>query len=253
MELKAPTHHISAQPGEFARTVIFPGDPLRAKMISDTYFEKAQLVNEVRGLLAFTGFYKGKRISVMGSGMGGSSTANIAWTLYNLYGVESIIRVGTAGGLQNWINVGDIVIGQGSSHNTNYHAQYNLPGNLASLASYGLLSKAVKSARAMNLPFHVGDIFCSNQFYLDNPDDRKKFARMGCLASDQETAVLYMTATAAGRKALTIDTISNNVYKDGPSMTAYERQESCKPMIEIALEIAEDEPLKMLRDQVLEL
>jgi len=200
MAFKVPAFHISAQSGDFADTVLLPGDPLRARMISETYLDDAVMVNETRELYAYTGYYKGKRLSVMGSGMGGSATANTAWALFNLYDVNTIIRVGTAGGLQDSINVGDIVIGQGSSHNTNHHAQYQLNGTLAAIASYDLLERAVSMARAMQLPFHVGNIFCSNQFYLECPEDRKGFARHGCLASDQETAVLYMTASASMKK-----------------------------------------------------
>jgi purine-nucleoside phosphorylase len=238
MVFRVPDHHMSAQSGVFASSVLLPGDPLRARMISDTYLADAVLVNETRGLYAYTGYYKGKHISVMGSGMGGSATANIAWVLYNLYDVKTIIRVGTAGGLHDSINVGDIVIGLGSSHNTNHHAKYQLNGTLAALASYDLLERAVSTARTMHLPFYVGNIFCCNHFYLEHPEDRKGFAKHGCLASDQETAVLYMTASASRRKALTIDTISNHVYKVGRVMSAKERQESCRPMIELALEIA---------------
>lgn len=241
MILKAPTHHISAQPGEFAQTVLLPGDPLRAKMIAETYFENAKCINEVRGLLAYTGYYEEKRISVMGSGMGGASAANISWTLFNLYDVEHIIRIGTAGAFQPWLNLYDIIIGQGSSHDTNYHGQYCLNGSLTPLASFDLLELAVAKAKEMELPFYVGDIFCSNQFYYEDPNHHKGFAKMGSLAVDQETAVLYMTAAAASKKAITIDTISDHVWeKEVTVMTAQERQDSCMPMIELALSMAKD-------------
>jgi len=238
MSLKAPTHHISAQVGDFAKTVLFPGDPLRAKMIGETYLQDSECINQVRGLYAYTGYYNGQRVSVMGGGMGGSSTANITWTLFNLYDVDSIIRIGTAGAFQPWLSLFDIIIGQGSSHDTNYHAQYKLNGTLTTLGSFDLLEKTVAKAREMNLNFHVGDIFCSNQFYYEDPDHLKGFARMGCLGVDQETAVLYMTAAAAGKKALTIDTISDHVWGDKAKLSAEERQESCKPMIELALAVA---------------
>lgn len=239
MALTAPTHHIAAQPGEFAKTVLLPGDPLRAKFIGENYLEDAKCINEIRGMYAYTGFYKGKRVSVMGGGMGGSSTANIVWTLYHLYDVQSVIRIGTAGGFQPYLELHDILIAQGSCHDTNYHAQYRLNGTFAPIASYDLLEKAVAQAKKMDLRYHVGNLLTSNSFYSESPDDKKEFAAMGCLGVDQETAVLYMTAAHAGRKALTIDTVSDHLWKDGKDMTAQERQDKCRPMMELALEIAE--------------
>jgi len=240
MAIKAPTHHIAALPGEFAKTVLMPGDPMRAKFIAENYLEDYKLINEIRCMYAYTGFYKGKRVSVMGGGMGGASTANHVWELYHLYDVETIIRVGTAGGFQPWLELYDIIIALCSCHDTSYHEQYKLGGTFAPLATFALVEKAVAKARDMGVSFHVGNLFTSNAFYSESPEDKKKFAQMGCLGVDQETAVLYMTAASAGKKALAIDTVSDHLWKESRDMTAQERQDNCRPMLEIALEIAED-------------
>jgi len=240
-KLKVPTHHITAEPGKFAKTVLMPGDPLRAKMIADTYFEDAVCVNETRGMLAYTGYYKGKRLSVMGSGMGTSSIANHAYTLYHGYEVDTIIRLGTCGGFQDYLELWDVIIAQASCYEPSYDAQYHFNGTFAPIADFGLLERAVTEASRQGVPFHVGNFLTTTAFYHANQDDKRIFAEMGCLGSDQEAATLYMTAAHAGRKALVIDTVVGHVWRvdDTRKLTALERQEACRPMVEIALEIAE--------------
>ena len=238
MKLTAPTHHISAKPGEFAKTVLMPGDPLRAKFIADTFMENVVEVNAIRCMYAYTGDYKGRRVSVMASGMGGSSLATHAYELYNLYDVDSIIRVGTAGGLVQDMELFDIVIAMGACHDSSYHEQYKLPGSFAPLASYPLMRRAIDKADEMKIPYRVGNVFSANSFYNDAPDDIRKWARMGALCVEMETSTLYLTAASAGKNALSLLTISDHLFKEG-KMSPEARQDGCLAMMELALETAQ--------------
>ena len=239
MSLTAPTHHITCMPGEIAKTVLMPGDPLRAKFIADTFLEDAVQVNSVRCMYAYTGTYKGKRVSVMASGMGGPSLSNQAYELYKLYGVESIIRVGTAGGYSLDLGLGDLVIAMGACHDSSFHKQYHLPGVFAPIASYPLLKRAVEKAEELGLHYAVGNVFSSNSFYCEYPEDHTVWAKMGALCVDMETSTLYMLAAAAGKQALSLLSISDYLLEDTPKMSPEQRQDGCVNMMKVALEIAE--------------
>lgn len=233
---KVPTPHISAKIGDFAETVLMPGDPLRAKFIAETFLENAVLVNNVRGVNGYTGFYKGKKVSVMASGMGMPSMGIYSYELFNFYDIENIIRVGTAGVIRPDLKVRDIVIGQGACTNSNYSSQYNLPGYYAPICSYKLLAKAVAQAEKMGIEPLVGNLYSSDVFYADN-DGLTPWQKMGVLATEMEAAALYMNAARAGKNALAICTISDNPFT-GEATTAEERQTNFTKMMELALEIA---------------
>lgn len=232
-----PTPHNEAKEGDFARTVLMPGDPLRAKYIADTYLEDVVQVNGVRNMLGFTGTYKGKKISVMGGGMGIPSIGIYSYELFNFYGVENIVRIGSAGGLQEDVEVEDIVIGMGACTNSNYASQYNLPGTFAPIASFELMSRALEAAKEQGTPVKVGNILSSDMFYNADPTVNDKWKSMGVLAIEMEAAALYMNAAKAKKNALCICTISDHLYKTR-ALTAYERQTSFNKMMEIALELA---------------
>ena len=236
--MPVPTPHITAKLGDFAKTVLMPGDPKRAKFIADNFLEDAVLVNDVRGVQGYTGFYKGKRVSVMASGMGMPSIGIYSYELYNFYGVENIIRVGSAGALHKDLHIRDIVLGQAACTNSNFVSQYELPGNYAPIASYKLLKKAADTAEKMGLKYMVGNILSSDTFY-DDSMGTMKWAKMGVLAVEMESAALYMNAARAGKHALCICTISDHIANDEPPTTAEERQMSFTAMMELALEVAE--------------
>lgn len=236
--MSVPTPHITAKLGDFAKTVLMPGDPKRAKFIADSFLEDAVLVNDVRGVQGYTGYYKGKRVSVMASGMGMPSIGIYSYELYNFYGVENIIRVGSAGALHKDLHIRDIVLGQAACTNSNYVDQYELPGNYAPIASYKLLKKAADTAEKMGLRYMVGNILSSDTFY-DDSMGTMKWAKMGVLAVEMESAALYMNAARAGKHALCICTISDHIANDEPATTAEERQKSFTAMMELALEVAE--------------
>ena len=231
------TPHNSANKGDFAKTVLMPGDPLRAKYIAETYLENPVCFNTVRNMFGYTGTYKGKKISVMGGGMGMPSIGIYSYELYNMYDVDNIIRIGSAGGLQEDVNVKDVVIGMGACTDSNYAYQYELPGTFAPIADYGLLEKAVNVARAQGANVKVGNIVSSDVFYNKFTDVNKKWAEMGCLAVEMEAAALYMNAAKAHKKALCILTISDHLFKEG-ELSAEERQNGFHQMMEIALELA---------------
>ncbi len=235
--MSIPTPHIEAKTGDIAKTVIMPGDPLRAKFIAENYLENVICFNNVRNMLGFTGTYKGKRISVMGSGMGMPSIGIYSYELFNFYDVESIIRTGSAGGIADHIKLKDIIIAMGASTNSNYAAQYKLPGTFAPLADFGLLRKAVEAAERLGINAVVGNILSSDTFYDDNPDVNRLWKKMNILCVEMEAAALYMNAARAGKKALCILTISDHVFT-GEALSAQERQITLKEMIEIALETA---------------
>ncbi|MGN1480331.1 purine-nucleoside phosphorylase [Porcipelethomonas sp.] len=230
------TPHNNAQKGEIAKTVLMPGDPLRAEFIAKTYLENPVCYNKVRGMLGFTGKYKGVEVSVQGSGMGIPSIGIYSYELFNEYDVDNIIRVGTAGGIAETVNLRDVVIAMGACTNSNYADQYNLPGTYAPTASYELLSKAVSAAENHGCKYHVGNIFSSDTFY-DDSNSLAQWQKMNVLAIEMESAALYMNAARAGKNALCILTVSDCPLK-GLSTTPEERQTSFTDMMEIALETA---------------
>jgi purine-nucleoside phosphorylase len=231
-----PTPHIEAKAGDFAETVLMPGDPLRAKFIAENFLEDAKLVNNVRGVQGYTGTYNGKRVSVMASGMGMPSMAIYSYELFNFYDVKNIIRIGTAGVINPDLKVRDIVIGMGACTNSNYAAQYRLPGTYAPICSYELMKKAIDAAEKLGLDPKVGNIYSSDVFY-DDAASLGEWQKMGVLATEMEAAALYMNAARAGKNALTICTISDNPFT-GEATTAEERQLTFTDMMKIALEIA---------------
>ena len=231
------TPHNAAKKGEIAKTVLMPGDPLRAKFIAETYLEDVTCFNTVRNMFGYTGTYHGKRVSVMGSGMGMPSIGIYSYELYHFYDVEQIIRIGSAGGFSDNIKLRDLVVGMGVSTNSNYAAQYNLPGTYAPLADFGLLRKAVEAAEAKNIPVAVGNILSSDVFYHADPAFNDAWKKMGILCVEMESAALYLTAAHAGKKALCLLTISDHLYTK-ESLSAEERQISFREMMEVALEIA---------------
>ena len=231
------TAHINATPEDFASTVLMPGDPFRAKLIAEKYLENAVLVNNVRGVQGYTGTYKGKRVSVMASGMGMPSIGIYSYELFNFFGVNNIIRIGSAGSLQDDIRVRDIVIGMGCSTDSNYAASYDLPGTFAPLCSYSIMSKCVETAKALGLTYHVGNLLSADVFYLDDDTVNARWAKMGVMAVEMEGAALYMNAARANKNALVICTVSNHIIT-GEELSAEERQNSFGEMITLALETA---------------
>lgn len=235
--MSIPTPHISAKAGDFAKTVLMPGDPLRAKFVADTYLEDAVLVNPVRGVNGYTGTYKGKRVSVMASGMGIPSIGIYSYELFNFYDVDNIIRIGTSGSLNKDLKVRDIAFGMGACTNSNYASQFELPGTFAPIASFDLLKKAINATEAIgNVNYKVGNFLSSDTFY-DDSQGTMKWAKMGVLCVEMEAAALYMNAARAGKNALAICTISDSLIT-GEETTSEERQNSFHTMMKIALEIA---------------
>ena len=232
-----PTPHNSANIDDFAKTVLMPGDPLRAKFIAENFLEDPVLVNGVRGINGYTGMYNGKIVSVMASGMGIPSIGIYSYELFNFYNVENIIRIGSAGEISDEVNLRDIVIGQGACTNSNYASQFNLPGTYAPIASYKLLKQAVDFAQDAGVNYKVGNLFSSDTFY-DDAASLSDWRKMGVLAVEMESAALYMNAARAGKNALCICTISDCPFT-GESCTAEERQNTFTDMMEIALKIAE--------------
>ena len=233
------THHIECGPEDFARTVLMPGDPLRAKMIAETFFTDYELINSVRNMLGYTGYYKGKRVSVLPSGMGLSSIGTMSHELYNLFGVETIIRVGTAGGIDPELRIFDLVLAEGACTDSNYGDHFHMPGRIAPIADFDLLCKASAFCRENKLPSRVGNVLSSSVFWPEGgKEETLLWRKMGVLAVEMETAVLYLNAMRAGKKALSILTVSD-LLEEGTVTTAYERQEACKDMIRVALEIAD--------------
>lgn len=231
------TAHIRAEKGDFAETVLLPGDPLRAKYIAEHFLTDVVQVNDVRGMLAFTGKYQGKRVSVMGSGMGMPSIGIYAHELITQFGVKNLIRIGSCGSYQADVHVRDIIIGQATSTNSNWQSQYELPGTFAPVADWGLMRAAVEQADSLGVRYHVGNILSSDIFYNAQPDAWKKWAAMGVLGVEMEAAALYMTATHLGAKALCILTVSDSLVT-WEETTAEEREKTFTDMMKIALEIA---------------
>ena len=232
-----PTAHNNAKANDFAKTVLMPGDPLRAKYIAENFLTDAVLVNNVRGVNGYTGMYNGKRVSVMASGMGMPSMGIYSYELFKFYDVDNIIRIGTAGSLQPDLKIRDLAIAMGACTDSNYAAQYELPGTFAPIASFDLLRKAVDQAEKMgNVGYKVGNVASSDVFYSERPT-MEAWQKMGVLAVEMETAALYMNAARTGKNALTICTISDSLVT-GEVTTSEERQTSFADMMKVALEIA---------------
>ena len=231
-----PTPHNTAPHDAFGKTVLMPGDPLRARFIAETFLENPQLVNNVRGVQGYTGTYKGVKVSVMASGMGIPSISIYAHELFTLYGVENIIRVGSAGALREELELGSVVAGMGASTNSNVISQYELGGSFAPICSYVLLSAAVESARELGVKMPVGNLYSSDTFY-DAAGRNMRFAKMGCLAVEMEAAGLYCTAAYLDKRALAICSISDNLVT-GVELSPEERQTTFTNMMKIALEVA---------------
>lgn len=238
-----PTPHINATPDDFAKTVLMPGDPLRSKFIAETFLENARLVNNVRGIHGYTGTYKGVPVSVMASGMGMPSIGIYSYELYNFFGVDNIIRIGSAGGLNKDVQIRDIVIGMGACTNSRFAHQYHLPGTFAPIADFGMLRKCVECAERLGLNYHVGNLLSSDTFYGDDeclPEamtSNAAWAKMGVLAVEMEAAALYMNAARAKKKALAVCTVSDHIVT-GESTTAEERQTTFTDMMKLSLETA---------------
>lgn len=231
-----PTPHNAAEKGAIAKTVLMPGDPLRAEFIAKTYLENPVCYNKVRGMLGFTGKYKGVEISVQGSGMGIPSIGIYSHELFTEYNVDNIIRIGTAGGIADKVNLREVIIAMGACTNSNFAAQFDLPGTYAPTADYGLLSRAVNAAEKHGAVFHVGNVLSSDTFY-DDSNSLARWQKMGVLGVEMESAALYMNAARHGKNALCILTVSDCPLK-GLSTTAEERQTTFTDMMEIALEAA---------------
>ena len=230
-----PTPHIGAKFGEIAETVIMAGDPLRAKFMAEKYLENPVEFNHVRGMLGFTGTYRGKRISVMGHGMGMPSIGIYTYELYNFYGVKTIIRVGSAGSINMDLHVGDIAIAMGACTNSNYVNQYELPGTYAPIADFTLVRGAAEACERFGYNYMVGNVLSSDTFYSDNPQN-DKWMKMGVLAVEMEIAALYMNAARAGKRALGILTISDHILT-GEVTTAEERQNTFTKMMDVAFSL----------------
>lgn len=232
-----PTPHIQAKAGDFAQTVLMPGDPLRAKFIAENYLDNAVLVNEVRGMPGYTGYYQGKRVSVMASGMGQPSIGIYSYELFNFYGVENIVRIGSCGSFDKDLHIRDIIIAQAACTNGNYAAQYRLPGTFAPIADFGLVRRAAELCEEAGVRYKVGNILSSDVFY-DDAASGMEWAKMGVLGVEMESAALYCNAARAGKKALCICTVSDSFVYPDEITTSEERQKSFTAMMEIALRLA---------------
>ncbi len=236
--MSVATPHINLKEGScFAKTVLMPGDPLRAKMIAETFLENAALINNVRGIHGYTGTYKSHPVSVMASGMGMPSIGIYSYELYSFFGVENIIRVGSAGGIGEGIGLRDIIAGIGANTNSAFASQYGVNGSIAPTCSFELLTTAVESAKEMGLELKVGNLFSSDTFYDADSESLKKWSRVGSLAVEMEAAALYLTAIHCKKKALAICTVSDLPFT-GEGCSAEERQNTFTDMIKIALETA---------------
>lgn len=231
-----PTPHISAAIGDFAKTVIMPGDPQRSEFIAKTYLTDYRLVNNVRGVCGYTGYYNGKRVSVMASGMGQPSMGIYSYELFNFYDVDNIIRVGTCGSLQKDLHVRDIVIAMGACTNGNFAVQYNLRGTFCPIADFGLVRKAVNECERRGLNHKVGNVLSSDTFY-DDSSSTSEWAKMNVLGVEMESAALYCNAARADKKALCICTVSDSLIYPEENTTAEERLGTFTKMMEVALEI----------------
>ncbi|UWV46328.1 purine-nucleoside phosphorylase [Acetivibrio thermocellus] len=233
---RVPTAHNAAVEGQIAKTVLMPGDPLRAKFIAETYLENVTCFNTVRNMLGFTGTYQGKPVSVMGHGMGIPSIGIYSYELFNFYDVDNIIRIGSAGALSDDLDLKDLVIAMGACTDSNYANQYQLPGTFAPIASYTLMQKAIEEAQKKGISVAIGNVLSTDVFYNANKGANGAWKSMGVLCIEMEAAALYMNAAQAGKNALCILSISDHIYK-GTELSAQERQLGFKNMIEVALGI----------------
>ena len=230
-----PTPHIGAKYGDIAETVIMAGDPLRVKLMAEKFLDNPIQFNNVRGMLGYTGTYKGKRVSVMGHGMGMPSIGIYSYELYNFYGVKTIIRVGSAGSINNDLHIGDLAIAMGACTNSNYAAQYELPGTFSPIADFSLVRAAAESCERFGYSYMVGNLLSSDTFYSENPHT-DKWINMGVLAVEMEIAALYMNAARSGNRALGICTISDHILT-GEVTTAEERQNNFTHMMDVAFSL----------------
>ena len=237
MEKNYPTPHINAAPSDIAKTVLMPGDPLRAQFVAKEFLDGAVLFNNVRGIQGYTGKWKGTPVSVMASGMGMPSIGIYSYELYNFFGVENIFRIGSAGAISPKLELRDIVIGMGACTNSAYAQQFGLGGTFAPICSYKLLSDAVSIAENRGLRYHVGNLLSSDTFYDDDSERTMKWAKMGVLAVEMEAAALYMNAARAGKSAIAICTVSDSLVT-GKATSAEERQSSFTDMMTLALDLA---------------
>ena len=228
------TPHLQGNAGDYAPVVLMPGDPLRAKFIAETYLENVRCVNEIRGMLGYTGTYQGVPVSVQGSGMGQPSIGIYSYELFHFFDVQSIIRIGTAGGIDDSVKLRDIILGQGACTNGNYAEQYRLPGTVAPIASFRLLRTAAETADALEMPVKVGNLFSSDMFY-DDANSLAEWQKMGVLGVEMESAALYLNAARAGKEALCICTVSDCPLREEYT-SAEERQTGFIRMMELALE-----------------
>lgn len=233
------TPHNSAEKGAFAKTVLMPGDPLRAKYVAENFLENPTLVNNVRGVQGYTGTWKGKAVSVMASGMGMPSMGIYSYELFAFYDVENIIRIGTTGSISEKLHVMDIFLAQAACTDSNWQSQYHLPGTFAPIADFGLIMKTVEQAKAAGLSVNVGNVLSSDVFYYDDPDHAKPWQKMGIMALEMESAALYMNAARLGKKALTICTVTDHLLT-GEELPAEMRQNNLNQMITLALNVAAD-------------
>lgn len=230
------TPHNEAKKGDFARTVLMPGDPLRSQFIAENFLTERKLVNNVRGVQGYTGLYKGVPVSVMASGMGMPSIGIYSYELYTQYDVENIIRVGSAGAMREDMELGSVCAGMGACTNSNFADQYELGGTFAPICDYDLLAAAVESAKELGVKMPVGNLYSSDTFY-DAAGRNARFGKMGVMAVEMEAAALYCTAAYTGKRALAICSISDNLVT-GKELSADERQSTFTSMMTIALEIA---------------
>ncbi|MBS5115660.1 MAG: purine-nucleoside phosphorylase [Erysipelotrichaceae bacterium] len=234
------TPHNQANKGDIAKTVLMPGDPLRAKFLAETYLENVVQFNSVRNMLGYTGEYKGKKVSIMGSGMGMPSIGIYSHELYTQYDVENIIRIGSCGSLKENVHMRDIIIAQGACTDSSFASQYNLGGTFSAISSYDLLEKAVARAKEKNINYHVGNVLASDYFYMAEGGSNLKWAKAGCLGVEMESYALFTTAAYLNKKALTLLTVSDSLVTCEET-TADEREKTFTAMMEIALEVAINE------------
>lgn len=234
---KMSTPHNEAKKGDIAPVVLMPGDPLRAKFVAENYLEDVTVFNTVRNMMGYTGYYHGKRISVMGSGMGMPSIGIYSYELFHFYDVESIIRIGSCGALNENIHVRDLILVQGACTDSRYASQFELPGTFSAISSYDLLEKAVSCCRKKSLSFHVGNVVASDFFYHVDANSAEKWASVGCLGVEMESYALFMNAAYAKKKAMTLLTVSDHLFLEEDT-TPEEREKTFCDMMEVALEIA---------------
>ena len=235
--LSYPTPHINATPEQIAKTVLMPGDPKRAALVANKFLTDAVLFNDVRGVQGYTGLWKGVPVSVMASGMGMPSMGIYSYELYNAFGVENIIRIGSAGSMSAKVNVRDIILGMGACTDSSYGNQFGYDGAFAPICDFDLLEKAVEIGREKKFNIHVGNILSSDVFYDDNPERNLRWRKLGVLGVEMEAAALYMNAARAGKRALAICTVSDSLVT-GEALPAEDRQNTFNEMIELALDVA---------------